>query len=259
MGPELVRGLGAAVTLLTRVPVATADWDRRDLSRSVKWMPFVGGIIGLAIAGAYVALASLMPATIAAGLAVTFGVLLTGAFHEDGLADTVDAFGGGTDRDDILRIMKDPRHGTYGVLALVLSVVVRVVALATLGSAAALTVLPAAHALSRGCAIGLMAAFPPAVGEGLGAAHADPGVRRQVVVGIMFSVGVGLVTLGWWVGPFAVLAAAGAAMMGLRARKHISGYTGDVLGATQQLAEISLMVLGASLASSGRIGTAWWA
>jgi adenosylcobinamide-GDP ribazoletransferase len=75
----------------------------------------------------------------------------------------------------------------------------------------------------------------------------------------MFSVGVGLVTLGWWVGPFAVLAAAGAAMMGLRARKHISGYTGDVLGATQQLAEISLMVLGASLASSGRIGTAWWA
>jgi adenosylcobinamide-GDP ribazoletransferase len=254
-----VRGLGAAVTLLTRVPVATADWDRRDLSLSVKWMPLVGGIIGLVIAVAYVALASLMPATIAAGLAVTLGVLLTGALHEDGLADTVDGFGGGTGREDILRIMRDPLHGTYGVLALVLSVVVRVVALATLGSAAALTLLPAVHALSRAGAIGLMGAIPPASGEGLGAAHSDPGLRRQVVAGIVLSLGVGLVTLGWWVGPFAAVASAGAAMMGLLARKHISGFTGDVLGAAQQLVEISLLVLGASLASSGRFGTVWWA
>lgn len=259
MGAEPVRGLGAAVTLLTRVPLAGANWDRRDLSRSVKWLPLVGGVIGLAIAGVYVAFASLLPATIAAGLAVTLGAVLTGALHEDGLADTVDGFGGGADRDEILRIMKDPRHGTYGVLALVLSVVVRVVALATLGSAPALTVLPAVHALSRSGAIGLMGALPPASDDGIGAAHSDPGLRRQVVVGIVLSIGVGLVTLGWWVGPFVVLAAAGAAMMGLLARRHISGYTGDVLGAAEQIVEISLLVFAASLASSGRIGAVWWA
>ena len=253
-----MRGLGAAVTLLTRVPVGMADWDSRDLGRSVKWIPPVGGVIGLVVALAYAALGSLMPATIASGLAVTLGVLLTGALHEDGLADTVDAFGGGSTRDETIRILKDPRHGTYGVLALVLSVVVRVTALATLGPGAAFALLPAVHALSRGGAIGLMAALPPAKGEGLGAAHSDPGLRPQVLVGVLLALAVGLTTLGWWVAPFAVLAAVSAALIALLARRNISGYTGDVLGAAQQVGEIMLLVLGASLASSGHIETMWW-
>lgn len=253
-----MRGLGAAVTLLTRVPIGTADWDPRDLHRSVKWIPLVGGVIGLAVAATYAALVPVIPATISASLAVTLGVLITGAFHEDGLADTVDGFGGGSDRDDTLRIMKDPRHGTYGVLALVLSVVVRVTALATMGSAAALAFLPAAHALSRGGAIGLMGVLPPASSEGLGAAHSDRGLRRQVVIGAVLSLMVGLITLGWWVGPFAIVAAAGAGLVSLLARRHISGYTGDVLGAVQQVAEMSLLVLGAALASSGVIEMVWW-
>lgn len=253
-----MRGLGAAVTLLTRVPIGTADWDPRDLHRSVKWIPPVGGVIGLAVAATYAVLVPVVPATVSAGLAVTLGVLVTGAFHEDGLADTVDGFGGGSDRDDTLQIMKDPRHGTYGVLALVLSVVVRVAALATMGSAAALAFLPAAHALSRGGAIGLMGVLPPASSEGLGAAHSDRRVRRQVVIGAVLSLMVGLITLGWWVGPFAMVAAAGAGLVALLARRHISGYTGDVLGAAQQVGEMSLLVLGAALASSGVVETVWW-
>jgi len=127
-----MRGLGAAVTLLTRVPIGRADWERSDLDRSLRWVPLVGGVIGLAVALAYAGTASVMPATVAAGLAVALGVLITGGLHEDGLADTVDGFGGGSDRGERLRIMKDPRHGTYGALALVFSVVLRVTALAAM-------------------------------------------------------------------------------------------------------------------------------
>jgi adenosylcobinamide-GDP ribazoletransferase len=143
-------------------------------------------------------------------------------------------------------------------LALVLSVVVRVIALATLEPGAALALLPAVHALSRGGAIGLMAALPPASGEGLGAAHSDPGLRPQVLVGVLLALVVGLITLGWWVAPFALLAAAGAALIALLAHRKISGYTGDVLGAAQQVGEVLLLVLGASLVSSGHIETVWW-
>jgi adenosylcobinamide-GDP ribazoletransferase len=253
-----VRGFGAAITLLTRIPIGSADWDRDDVNRSVKWIPVVGGLIGLVVAAAFSGLTSVMPATVGAALAVTVGVLITGAFHEDGLADTVDGFGGGSDRDDKLRIMKDPVHGTYGALALVFSVVVRVTALATLGAGSAFALLPAVHAISRGSAIGLMAALPPASAEGLGAAHFDPGLRRRVVTGVLLSFLIGLVTLGWWLVPFALLSWLGAVVIGLFAHRQISGFTGDVLGAAQQVSEISLFVLGASLVSSGHIESVWW-
>lgn len=253
-----MRGFGAAVALLTRIPVGGADWDRSDLNRSVKWIPVVGGLIGLVVAMAYSGLVTLMPATVAAGLAVALGVLITGAFHEDGLADTVDAFGGAFDRDDKLRIMRDPAHGTFGVMALVLSVVVRVTALATLGVASAFALLPAVHALSRGGAITLMGTLSPASRDGLGAIHSDPGLGREVVSGVLLSLLIGLATLGWWLIPLVIVAVVGTATIGLLARRHISGFTGDVLGAAQQVSEVLLMVLGASLASSGLINSVWW-
>jgi adenosylcobinamide-GDP ribazoletransferase len=221
-------------------------------------MPVVGGLIGLALAAAYAGLVALMPASLAAGLSVALGVLVTGAFHEDGLADTADGFWGGSDKEDILRIMKDPDHGTYGVMALVLSVVLRVAALSTLGPVVALAVLPTVHALSRGGAVVLMGVLPPASGDGLGAAHVDPGLRRQVVTGMLASVALGLVMLGWWLVPFLLVAGAGTALVGLLARRRISGFTGDVLGAAEQVVEVLLLVLGASLASSGLIETVWW-
>ena len=253
-----MRGLGAAIALLTRIPVGGADWDRSDLDRSVKWMPLVGGLIGVVVAAAYAGLAFVMPSILAAGLAVTLAALVTGAFHEDGLADTADAFGGGSDGEHALRIMKDPDHGTYGVLALVFSVVLRVTALATLGWAFALVLLPAVHALSRGGAIALMGALPPASGDGLGAVHSGPGLRRQVAAGVLLSALVGLVMLGWWLVPFALVAGVGTGWIGLLARRRIIGFTGDVLGAAQQVVEISLLVLGAALASAGLFERAWW-
>jgi adenosylcobinamide-GDP ribazoletransferase len=217
----------------------------------------VGGLIGLAVAAAYAGLATVMPASLAAVLSVALGVLVTGAFHEDGLADTADAFWGGADREDILRIMKDPDHGTYGVMALVLSVVVRVAALSTLGPVVALVLLPTVHALSRGAAVVLIRVLPPASGDGLGAAHVAPGLRGQVVTGVLVTIALGLV-LGWWLVPFVLVAGAGTGLVGLLARSRISGFTGDVLGAAEQVVEVLLMVLGAALASNGLIETVWW-
>lgn len=253
-----MRGLGAAVTLLTRVPIGRADWDRSDLDRSLRWVPLVGGLIGLAVALAYAGTASVLPATVAAGVSVALGVLITGGLHEDGLADTVDGLGGGFDRGERLRIMKDPRNGTYGALALVFSVVLRVTALATMRPASALVVLPAVHALSRGGAIALVAVLAPASSDGLGAAHSGPESRRQAAIGGLISLLIGLAVLGWWVAPFALVAGAGAGLIGLLAHRNIGGFTGDVLGAAQQVGEVSLLVLGVALTYPGLIEGAWW-
>ena len=109
---------------------------------------------------------------VAAAVAVLFGVLLTGAFHEDGLADTADAVAGGWTVERRLEILKDPRHGSYGVAALSGSIVLRIVAVASLGPAAAFAGLVAAHTLGRGAAVVTMGVAPVARADGLGADYA---------------------------------------------------------------------------------------
>ena len=151
-----MRGLRAAVAFLTRVPVGSAD---DDPGRSVPWFPVVGALVGLVVAGLYAGALQLLPALPAAAIAVAAGVLLTGAFHEDGLADTADALGA-WEPEEARRILKDPTHGTYGVSALVLVLVTRVGALSALGGWAALAVLPAAHALARAASLSMLTAVP---------------------------------------------------------------------------------------------------
>jgi adenosylcobinamide-GDP ribazoletransferase len=259
MGFEPMRGLRAAVALLTRVPVGgRADWAQSDLNLSVKWIPVVGGLIGLVVAVVYLALASVVPALLASGVAVAAGVILTGAFHEDGLADTVDGFGGGADRDEVMRIMKDPTHGTFGVIALVMSLILRIAALSVVRPALAIAILPAVHALSRAGSIGLMAALPPATGDGSGAAHATPGLPRRVGVGALLAFLIGIVTVGWWAVAFALLIFLAAGGVGIAAARRIQGFTGDVLGAGEQVGEVIVMVFAAVLVSTGGLESLWW-
>jgi adenosylcobinamide-GDP ribazoletransferase len=250
-----VRGLRAAVGLLTRVPVGTG---RFEAASSIPWLPFVGAVIGLVVAAGFVLLAEVLPGLAAAALAVTLGIVITGALHEDGLADTVDAFGAGGGPEETLRILKDPTHGTYGVIALVLSIVLRVLALAALPATTALLALPAVHALGRGGAVGLIRFMPPATGDGLGAAHSRSGSSFGVLGGMLSAVAIGLALLGWWGALFAALAGAAALVIGLLAMRRISGFTGDVLGATEQVIEIGLLLVAAALASSGGLSTPWW-
>lgn len=244
-------GLRDAVAFLTRVPTGSA---RPDLARSVPWFPVVGLAIGAVVGAVYFGCALVLPPLVAATLAVLAGVLLTGALHEDALADAADALGA-RHQSDALRIMKDPTHGTYAVVALVLSLLLRVGAIAEL-HVTALGVLPAAHALSRGAAVVLLGTVRPASGGGLGASYAAAVSRRRAAVtGIVAAV---LATAAG--GPWTLAGIAAVALVTFGAARftvrRFGGLTGDVAGATQQLAELVILVPAAALVMTGH--TSWW-
>lgn len=247
-----------AVQFLTRVPVPSwvgqgfqADW----LNTCVRYFPLVGAAVG-AFGAAVLWVAMLWwPPAVATVLAVAATVWLTGAFHEDGLADTFDALGGHVPVERALEIMKDSRIGTYGAAALLLGFTLRVGLVATLAVAnvwAAMLALVAAHAVGRTAAVGVMAWLPYA-GD---AAHAKAkplalAVPRATVAAAL-SVGVlVLCVLAAVFGVFSptrwlAVAAAGAMVawaMRLWLHQRLGGYTGDTLGATEQLAEMAVLLV----------------
>jgi adenosylcobinamide-GDP ribazoletransferase len=191
-------------------------------------------------------------------LAVGVGLLLTGAFHEDGLADTTDALGGGLTKEQALRILKDPAHGTYGVLAIALSVILRVGAVASLDGWTALATLPAAHALSRAFSVWLLGWMSPAVDEGLAATYAAAMTRRRALRAIAAGLLIGLASLGAWVLPAALLAGLGAGAVGWLGMRKLGGVTGDLLGAGQQVAEVIVLLVGAAGVASEWPWMPWW-
>ena len=196
-----MNGFLGAVSFLTRVPTGTGARRPEELAASVPWFPVVGAGVGLAVAAVYAGAGELLPPLPAASLAVVAGICLTGAFHEDGLGDTADAFGGHHDRDGTVRILKDPRLGTFGVLAVAASLLLRAGAVAALAPAAALAALPAAHALSRAAAVAAMTALPAAGDTGLGASYVRSLSRRRALAGAAAGLAVALALLGlpaWW-------------------------------------------------------------
>jgi adenosylcobinamide-GDP ribazoletransferase len=247
-------GFLGALTFLTRVPVRLRRAP--DLAAAVAWFPVVGALVGAVVGGVAAGLAELVPPLVAAVVAVLVGVLVTGAFHEDGLADVADAFAGGWSVDERLAILDDPRHGSYGVAALAGSLLVRVAALATLGPAAAVAGAVAAHSLARASAVGLMAVAPVARGEGLGAEYARTLPRARAVAAVLAGMGIGALAAGWWVVPLVAAAAAAAAVVGWLAVRKIGGISGDVLGATEQVAECLALVVVSGLAARHPV---WWA
>lgn len=222
----------------------TRELDDRGLARAVAWFPVVGALVGLAVAGVYAVTHLVLPPLGAAALAVAAGVVLTGGFHEDGLADVADAAGGWTVAER-QRILDDPRHGTYGVLALVLSVTVRLVALGAVAPASAIGALVAAHALGRAAAVALMA-IGPVAGRGLGASYARHLTRSRAAVAVGAGVAVAGIGLGVWAGAAAGLAAAVVLAVRRWARRALDGVTGDSLGACEQLTETAVLLLAAA-------------
>jgi adenosylcobinamide-GDP ribazoletransferase len=253
-----VNGFQAAASFLTRLRVGAGVDAPADRARSVPWFPVVGGLVGLGAAGVYAGARLILPSVVAAALSVSTSVLLTGGLHEDGLADTADALGGGWNREERLRILKDPTHGTYGVLAIALGVVLRVGALAALGGWVALAVLPAAGALSRAGALGLLGWVRPATDDGLGARYSALLTRKLALEGALVALAMGLVALGIWGLPAALLAGLAAAVVGWLGVRKLGGVTGDLLGAAQQGGEVLVLLLGAAVAVEGWSGLPWW-
>jgi adenosylcobinamide-GDP ribazoletransferase len=247
-----VKGLLGAVSFLTRVPVGGAGaQEAGELATSVPWFPVVGAGVGLAEAGVYAGARVLLPPLVAAALAVVAGIGLTGAFHEDGLGDTADAFAGGTDRDSTVRILKDPRLGTFGVLAVASSLLLRVAAVAALPPAAAVAALPAAGALSRAVAVATMTALPAAADTGLGASYVRALSRPRALAGVAAGLLVAVALLGVTALWAAAAAGLAAALLGRLAVGRIGGVTGDVLGAIQQVGEILVLLAAAAAVSAG--------
>jgi adenosylcobinamide-GDP ribazoletransferase len=248
-----LNNLAAAVSFLTRIPVRLRE--EPSMTAAVPWFPVVGAGIGVIVGGVAAGLAELVPMSVAAAVAVLVGVLVTGAFHEDGLADVADAFAGGWTVEQRLRILKDPLHGSYGVAALCGTIVLRIVALASLGPAVAFAGAVAAHTLARGAAVGLMGTVRVATADGLGADYARSLPHRSAVIGVAASVAIAAVATGWWVAVLVCVAAASAAVVGWLAIRKIGGVTGDVLGAAEQVAECAVLVAVTALAARHPL---WW-
>ena len=244
-----------ALQFLTRVPMPRwvgfeSDW----LNQSARYFPAVGLCVGVIGATVLWMGCALFPASVAVGLSMLATVLLTGAFHEDGLADTCDALGGAVSRVRALEIMKDSRIGTYGAAGLVLMLGLKaaaLVALAALPLSAAVSALLLAHTVSRTGAV-LLIRFLPYAGD-LAHAKAKPLAQRISATGawvaVAWPVGLALGLALWDPGHAPAVACAllmagiGTGVCGWRWRARLGGYTGDTLGATQQISEL-LALLG---------------
>ncbi|MGH2711639.1 MAG: adenosylcobinamide-GDP ribazoletransferase [Actinomycetota bacterium] len=251
-------GLGAAIGFLTRIPVGASSGDSRRLARGVPWFSVVGALVGAIVAAVFAGAGTVLPAFVAASLAVGTGLLVTGAFHEDGLGDTADALVGGWTREERLRILRDPRLGTFGVCAVVVSLLLRTSAVASMAPWDAAAALVAAHALARVASIGLISFLPAASDEGLGAGYAAAVRTRHVLLGALGGLLIAGSVLGIFLVPSALAAVFGASVMGLLAKRRIGGLTGDILGAAEQTAETLVLLLAASAATNGWASVAWW-
>ena len=243
------RGFRAGISFLTRIPVSSAITER-DIAASVAWFPVVGALVGAMSGAVYLVASRLWPSPIAAILAVGASIAITGAFHEDGLGDTADAFGAASTGRDPQPALKDPRTGAFGVVALVVDIGLRVTCVAALTPRAGALALIGAHALARGVSAGAVVSAPSA-STGLGSSYAALAPRWRGVVAVVVGTLVATVCLGVG-GPLSLVAAIALAMiLSGWAERALGGVSGDVLGAIEQLGEIAVLLIVVALSANG--------
>ena len=237
-GRELA-ALRAAVMFFTRVPMpSSTNHDPADLQRAAAWFPLVGWLVGAVAAGVWWAASQAWPPAVASGLSLAATLLFTGAGHEDGCADVCDGFGGGYTKERTLEIMRDSRVGAFGAIGVVVMIVLKWQTVAALPLMAGAAVLFAGHAVSRAAAVSLMAVLPYVRED---AARAKPLATELGGGRLLVALMCGLVPLvltparcAWALGGVAVLWLVLARWF----RRRLGGYTGDCLGAAQQVCEL---------------------
>lgn len=234
-----------AVQFLTRLPTPDLKGFESDwISRSARYFPLVGMLVGAICAAVFWGASQLWQGQLPAWLAIAIGVLVTGAFHEDGLADTADGLGGGSDPARRLTIMKDSRIGTYGGLALLLTLAVKAAALASLPAALAAWALVAGHAAARGASVVTMRALYYVGAAETAKWKPAPADLTPAEVAVALLIAAAPLAFGTWGAVVGALAFGGlfAGVMALTARRLLGGYTGDVLGAVEQVFELGFML-----------------
>jgi adenosylcobinamide-GDP ribazoletransferase len=243
----------ASAGFLTRMPLewlGPAAGAKPDFRRAARVFPVVGALVGIA-GGAVLVIAVWLhiPPLVSAILAVLATMVVTGGLHEDGLADTVDGFGGGATAARKLEIMDDSRIGTFGVAAVVFSILFRVAALTSLmalGTFRAALVLVAAEAVSRAAMVRLWQELPAARLGGL-AHETGPPDEQAMVVALVTGLAIAVIlvwpAVGFWAAILAILLAVAATYIFTRlSYREIGGRTGDTLGACQQIAAVAFLI-----------------
>jgi adenosylcobinamide-GDP ribazoletransferase len=241
-----VRLFFIALQFFTRLPIPRwvgfdADW----LHHASRYFALVGVVVAAITSAVYACASWLLPQSVAVLLSTISGIYLTGAFHEDGFADACDGFGGGTTAERVLEIMKDSRIGAYGAIGIGLLLALKCVALVYLPTQAVIAALLIAHPLSRAASSALIWRLDYVRAEG----KAKPLAHRMSTAELLIAAATAAVPMlalgyaGWlpWYGIFAGMAAAALATLWLSKifLRRIGGYTGDCLGAVQQVAEVA--------------------
>jgi adenosylcobinamide-GDP ribazoletransferase len=234
-----------ATQFLTRLPVPRVGFDRDSLARAAKFFPVVGLVIGLGASSLQRIAAPHLSRPLVALLVLIFLVVVTGGLHEDGLADTADGFGGGWDREQVLTIMRDSRIGSFGALALMLSVLARFLLLSSLPVNRLTAFIVSAHVLCRWTTLPLSYFLPPArESDGQGARIAQKISPASLLAGTLLSFAIVFYFMktGFWIPVLVSLVI--TALSGLYYSRRIGGVTGDCFGATNQLTEIAVYFCG---------------
>ncbi|HEU4737211.1 MAG TPA: adenosylcobinamide-GDP ribazoletransferase [Solirubrobacterales bacterium] len=240
-----------AVAFLTRLPLRGAGaGDPEALPRAAPFFPLVGAAIGLLVGLAAIGLAGVLPALLAGLLAVALELVLTGALHLDGLADSADGLGG-ADRDRSLAIMRDHSLGAYGAAALALDLLVKGAALGVLADAGALAPVVAALALSRAAPLALARVLPYArAGEGTGRLLAMRARTGPVCAALALAGALAFAVYRLEALPLVACVAAVTVAVGLLAHRRLGGVTGDVMGAAIELSATAALVVAVALEGS---------
>jgi adenosylcobinamide-GDP ribazoletransferase len=242
---EWLDDLRTAVAFLTRLPMPHPEGAMpANFVRACRMFPLVGAGIGGAVGLFCLGMRIMgLPDLAAAALALGASAILTGALHEDGLADVADGFGGGRDPAAKLEIMRDSRLGTYGAVVLLVSFAAKLSALAAIPDGYVVPSLIATHALARGVLPAMSMNLPYARKDGLARNAGQPDAATATMAGGLALV-IALLSLSWTNALYAALAA-GLSGLGMArlAMRQIGGQTGDVLGGAEQVSETAILVL----------------
>jgi adenosylcobinamide-GDP ribazoletransferase len=247
---HIIGDIRTSALFSTRLPLGRpAPAEGSAIARASWAWPLVGVLVGAIGAGVYWATTTAgVPTLAAAALAVAATLLATGCLHEDGLADTADGFGGASSRERKLVIISDSRIGAYGACALIMSLLLRIATIASLGDPLLVVpVLIAAHAAARASMPVLMRLVPPARRDGL---SADAGRPPLPTVLVAVALGTTVLGLGLGILPGLIalaLVACAVAVMAWLCMRQIGGQNGDVLGALEQVSEILILLVASAL------------
>lgn len=242
-----------AMGFFTRIPIpSVTPYSEERMNRAGRYFPLVGMLVGFLVYLGYCVISLFLPLEVAVLLAMVLSVLITGAFHEDGLADMADGIGGGMTIERRLTIMKDSRLGTYGTITLSLALLLKwqlLVALLGSGLVSPALILISAYTLSRAVAVTLIYDMNY-VNESDGS-KSKPLAQKQTLSEFWCAIAIGVTPLLWLNGYSSMFIV--TAMIVLRSifkiwlNKRLGGFTGDCLGAVQQIAEITIYIVMLSL------------